>query len=166
MKLYLAVIAVSLFTSTMYCQGMVSAEDKALLDQLRYDHSFFEVDRDESEWLYETNTPKWTLYRAFHEKTPTTVKVRLRKRAGWEGQYTITWFTVASGKATIVEAYFGDPSGSDELQSVRTYTPDKLVLGTYDRHWKCVPTTRFGDSKTAELCLLYNVPAGTTMKVF
>jgi hypothetical protein len=34
------------------------------------------------------------LYRAFHEKAPTTVKVFLRRRAGWEGQFTMTWFTV------------------------------------------------------------------------
>jgi hypothetical protein len=166
MKLYVTVMAIALFAAPAYCQGTVSAEDKALLDKLRHDRSFFEVDREGSEWLDQTNTPKWTLYRAFHEQTPNTVKVLLRKRAGWEGQFTMTWFTVTSGKATIVEAYFGDSSGSDELQSVRSYTPNKLVLGTYDKNRKCLPTTRFGNSKTEELCLLYNVPSGTTLKVF
>jgi hypothetical protein len=166
MKLYRVLIAVVLFCPMAYSQSTVSAEDKALLDKLTHDHSFFEVDRDESRWLDETNAPKWTLYRAFHEKAPTTVKVFLRRRAGWEGQFTMTWFTVTSGKATIVEAYFGDSSGSGELQSVRTYTANTLVLGTYDKNWTCVPTTRFGNSKTEELCLLYNVPSQPTMKVF
>ena len=144
----------------------MSPEDKALLDKLQKDHSFFEVDRDNEKWLDRINNSKCALYQAFQEKSSTTVKVFLRRRAGWEGQFTMTWFTVASGKATIVEAYFGDPSGSDELQSVRTFTPDKLVLGTYDKNWKCVPTTYFGSSKTAEQCLLYSVPSEVTMKVF
>jgi hypothetical protein len=166
MKLYRLLTTVLALALTVYSQGTVSPEDKALLDKLTHDHSFFEIDREAAEWLDETNNPKWALYRAFHEQSPNTVKVFLRRRAGWEGQFTMTWFTVASGKATIVEAYFGDPSGSGELQSVRTYTPDKLVLGTYDKHWKCVPTTRFGNSKTEELCLLYNGPSQPTMKVF
>jgi len=172
MKLLRLTIALALFGITAYPQETlwrhdpIPPDDKALLDKLQKDHSFFEVDRDEEKWLDRINNSKWALYRAFHEKSPTTVKVFLRRSAGWEGQVTKTWFTVASGKATIIEAYFGDPSGSSELQSVRQYKPDKLVLGTYDKNWKCVPTTRFGNSKTAELCLLYNVPSSVTMSVF
>lgn len=166
MKLLQLVIAIVLFAPTAYSQGTVSPDDKALLDRLQRDHSFFAVDRDTEEWLDRINNSKWGLYRAFQEKSPTTVKVFLRRRAGWEGQFTMTWFSVVSGKATIVEAYFGDESGSGELQSIRQYTPDKLVLGHYDTNWKCVPTTRFGNSKTEELCLLYNVPSEATMKVF
>jgi len=172
MKLLRLTIAIALFGITVYSQDMlwrhdpIPPEDKALLDKLQRDHSFFEVDLDEEKSLDRTNNSKWALYRAFHEKSPTTVKVFFRQRAGWEGQFTETWFTVASGKATIVEAYFGDPSGSGELQSVRQYIPDKLVLGTYDKDRTCVPTTRFGNSKTKALCLLYNVPSKSTMRVF
>jgi hypothetical protein len=172
MKFLRLTIAIAFVGITVYSQDTlwrhapVLPEDKALLDKLQKDHSFFEVDRDAEKWLDRINNSKWALYRAFKEKSSTPVKVFLRRSAGWEGQFTMTWFTVASGKPTIVEAYFGDPSGSGELQSVRQYSPDKLVLGNYDKDRKCVPTQRFGISKTKELCLLYNVPSGATMKVF
>lgn len=166
MELLRLVLAIGLSAAMVHSQERVSPEDTALLDKLQTDHSFYVVDRENEEWLDRINNSKWSLYRAFHEKLPTTVKVLLRRRAGWEGQFTKTWFTVSAGKATIVEAYFGDASGSSELQRVRLYTPDKLVLGHYDKNWKCVPATRFGNSKTEELCLLYNVPSDPTMKVF
>ena len=166
LKLLKLAIAIVLFASTSYSQGRVSPDDKALLDKLQRDHSFFEVDRGTEKWLDRVNNSKWALYRAFQEKPPTTVKVFQRRRAGREGQFTMTWFTVASGRVTIVEAFFGDPSGSGELQSVSRYTPDRLVLGTYNKDGKCVPTMRFGNSKSKELCLLYKVPSETRMKVF
>ena len=147
-------------------QGVVSLEDKALLDKLSHDKSFTVIDRTTAGYLSTINDPKRALYKSYLEKSPDTLKVFLRTRAGWEGQYTMTWFTVESGSVSIVEAYFGDVSGSGELQYVREYKPEKLILGYFDKNWKCVPLPANGASKIDELCIGYYVPSEPRMKVF
>jgi hypothetical protein len=147
-------------------QGIVSPEDKALLEKLSHDKSFTVVDRVTAEYLSTINDPKRALYKSYLEKAPAIVKVFLRKSAGWEGQYTMTWFTVESGNVSGVEAYFGDPSGSGELQYVRQYKPEKITLGYFDKNWKCIPLPAKGASEIAELCIGYYVPSEPRMKVF
>jgi len=82
-------------------QGVVSLEDKALLDKLSHDESFTVIDRAAAEYLSTINDPKRALYKSYLEKSPVTLKVFLRTSAGWEGQYTMTWFTVESGNVSI-----------------------------------------------------------------
>jgi hypothetical protein len=157
MKLFLLVVTCSILTITVNIQKSISPEDKALLDTLLRDGSYITINRNAAEWMDEINNPKWALYSAFHSKSPKIVKVLKRQQVGLEGQYTLTWFAVDSGRATVVEAYFGDESGSQELQYVRQFQPDKVQLGHFDKKsWKCEPTLRFGNSKTEELCLIYN----------
>jgi hypothetical protein len=166
MKLSLLVLAILFSGLTVYGQDCVSPEDKALLEKLSRDRSFTVIDRDGPGWLDRINGPKRTLYQAYVEKSLGIVKVFKRQRAGWEGQYTMTWFTVLSGKITIVEAYFGDPFGPNELQYVHQYAPDKITLGYFDKSWECVPLPASGIPKTAELCIGYNVSSEPTMKIF
>ncbi|MFL6230878.1 MAG: hypothetical protein ACJ741_19050 [Pyrinomonadaceae bacterium] len=151
---------------TAFAQASVSPEEKALLEKLSHDNSFIVIDRDAEEYVSAINAPKQKLYTAYLEKSPGIVKVFIRARAGWEGQYTMTWFTVDHGKVRIVEAYFGDPSGSGELQYVREYMPEEIRLGYYDKNWKCAPLVGSKISRSAELCIGYKVPSKEREKIF
>jgi len=163
----LALLATLLACSLMsLAQASVSPEEKALLEKLSRDYSFTAIDRDATEYLSTINSPKQKLYTAYLEKSSEIVKVFKKARAGWEGQYTMIWFTVDHGKVNIVEAYFGDPSGSGELQYVREYKPQEIRLGYYDKDWKCVPLSRNKVPSSKELCIGYKVPSEQEEKIF
>jgi hypothetical protein len=151
---------------TVFAQDPVSPEDKALLEKLSHDNSYIVIDRDKAKYVTEINSPKHKLYTAYLEKSPDIVKVFKRERAGWEGQYTMTWFTVESGKVKIVEAYFGDPSASGELQYVRVYTPKELMLGYLDKDGKFTPLLFGETTKNKELVIGYQIPSEERTKVF
>ena len=148
---------------TVFAQDPVASEDKALLEQLSRDKSFTVMD---SEYLDTLNAQIEKLYLAYLKKLPDIVKVFKRERVGWEGQYTMTWFTVDHGKVKIVEAYFGDPSGSGELQYVRVYSPEGLRLGYLDKDRKFSPLL-FGEAtRNKRLVVGYQVPSEERNKVF
>ena len=166
MKLVILLIALLSWGLTTFAQGLVSPEEKALLEQLSHDASFTVIDRDSAEYVSTINSPKQALYRAHLEKSQGVVKVFKKQRAGWEGQYTMTWFTVDHGKVKLVEAYFGDPSGSGELQYVREYNPEEITLGYFDKNRLCVPLPSTNVPRSAELCIGYKVSSESKLKTF
>jgi hypothetical protein len=166
MKLPALIMTILACGLTAFAQDSVSPEDKALLEKLSRDSSYTVIDRDAAEYLSTINSPKQKLFTAYLGKSPDVVKVFKRARAGWEGQYTMTWFTVDHGKVKIVEAYFGDPSGSGELQHVREYMPEEIRLGYYDKNRKCVPLIGNNIPRSEELCIGYKVPSEQREKIF
>jgi hypothetical protein len=166
MKLFALTITILGCCLIAFAQETVSPENKALLDKLSHDSSFTMIDRDSAEYLSTINSPKQKLYAAFLEKSPEIVKVFKKSRAGLEGQYTMTWFTVDHGKVKIVEAYFGDPSGSKELQYVHQYAPEEIRLGYYDKNRGCAPLPNNKIPRTGELCIGYKVPSEQVEKIF
>ena len=78
------------------------------IHQLSHDYSFTII--PEAADFEVLHTHKRELYLAYLEKSPGVVKRCKRDHVGWEGQSTMTWFTVDHGKVKIVEAYNGDPS--------------------------------------------------------
>lgn len=163
MKQLIRIATLFVCSITAFAQDPVSLEDKALLEQLSHDSSFTVMN---SEYLDTLNAQIQKLYTAYLRKSPDIIKVFKRKRVGWEGQYTMTWFTVEHGKVKIVEAYFGDPSASGELQYVRVYTPKKLRLGYLDKDRKFIPLLVGDDTRYKELVIGYQVPSEQGTKVF
>jgi len=147
-------------------QSGVSLEDRALLEKLKIDKSFTTIDRNSAEWLSTINIPKQEIYKAYLTKSSEIIKVFIRQSAGWEGQYTMTWCTVTGGRVTIVEAYFGDISGSGELQYVRQYQPEEISVGYFEKNRKCVDFPSAKVPLSAELCISYKVPSEPKVKVF
>src|SRR5438046_2754882 len=115
MKRIALIVALAMCHPTAFGQVHVSADETALLERLSRDTSFIVLNR-ETYSLARLNGQKLSLYEAYSKKSATTVKVYAEMPAGWEGQYTRAWFTVTSGNVTIVEAYYGDPAASGELQ--------------------------------------------------
>ena len=154
--------------NTFYSEvDVVAKKETALVETLLQDRSFTVVNRESAEWLSTINQPKEAIYKAYVSRSPETLKVLFRQRAGWEGQYTMVWCTVAGGKIAIVEAYFGDPSGSGELQYVRQYEPEEITLGYFNKDRKCEPfPSEITSSPTRELCISYKVPSETKSRVF
>ena len=149
----------------LFAQPRVTPEEKALLEQMSHDSSFTVINR-ERDHLAAMNAHKQKLFEAYLKKSPETIKVFKEERVGWEGQYTKTWFMVDHGKVKIIEAYFGDPSGSGKLQYVRTYTPEEIKLGYLDKAWKFVPLTDNQIPKNKELAIGYQVASELGMKRF
>lgn len=135
----------------------VSVEEKNLLETMTQDKSFAFLDLDKVKYISEVNAPKQKLYSAYLNKSSDTVKVLKKARAGWEGQYTLTWFAVEQGKIKIVEAFFGDSSASGELQYVREYIPEKIALGYYDKNQQCISSADEKLLKKEKLCIIYKV---------
>ena len=167
MKLLVLTIAILTYGLTAAAQGSVSLEEKALLERLSRDNSFTFIDRLSSDgYLPEINVPKQKLYKAYLEKSAEVVKVSKKATAGWEGQYTMTWFAVDHGKVRIVEAYFGDPSGSGELQYLREYVPEVITIGHYAKDWQCEPLKDRKIREYQELCISYKVSSEQREKIF
>ena len=164
MKLIVFLIIFSTFLSGP--QSGPTQQDKARLAELMNDDSFTMVDREVTEWLSAINKPKQKIYDAYLTKSLAIVKVRFRQRAGWEGQYTIVWCTVAAGKVEIVEAYFGDESGSGELKYIRQHQPEEIRLGQFLDSRKCVPFEPKREKSSIELCVSYKVEKDSKWKAF
>ena len=154
--------------NTFYSEvDVIAKKETSLIDRLMQDRSFTVVNRDSAESLTTVNGPKEAIYKAYVSRSPETVKVLFRQSAGWEGQYIMIWCTVAGGKITIVEAYFGDPSGSRDLKYVRQYEAVEIALGYFDKDRRCEPLpSNTKRSPNSELCVSYKVPNDTTSRVF
>lgn len=137
------IISIAIFLlccASAFAQGRIDPEDKVLFEQLSRDDSFKVITRNfKPVDLAASNAYKQQLYTAYLKQTPTVVKIFKRMQAGVEGQYTMTYFIVDHGKVKIVEAYFGDPSGSKELQYIQVFTPEKIKLGYLDKDWEFKP---------------------------
>lgn len=166
MKSIVIILIILIGSLSAYSQELVSSEEKALLETMTKDKSFAVLDRKKVEYLSEINSPKQNIYNAYLKKSSDTVKVLKKASAGWEGQYTWTWFVVEQGKIRIVEAFFGDSSASGELQYVREYMPKEIRLGYYDKNRQCVSSTDEKLLKREELCLAYKIPAVEKEKIF
>ena len=163
MKLLLTIALLLACCVNVLAQDPVSPQERGLLERLSHDSSFTVMD---SEYLDPLNAQIREIYMAYLNKSPATIKVFKRERVGWEGQYTMTWFTVNHGKVTIVEAYFGDPSGSGELQYVRVYDPEVLKLGYVDKDRKFT-LLLFGEAtRNKQLAIGYRVGSEQRTKVF
>jgi hypothetical protein len=141
-----------------FAQERIDPEDKALFEQLSNDSTFKIIQRRFKPIdLAASNAYKQELYMASLNKTPNIVKIFKREQVGREGQYTKTYFIVDHGKAKIVEAYFGDPSGSNKLRYIHVYAPEELKLGYLDKDWKFIPLSNGEVPKDKELFIGYRV---------
>ena len=98
MKSILLIVMVLAGCLSAYSQISISLEDKALLTKMLQDKSFTLLDRNSAEYLFEINSLKQNLYKAYLAKSPDAVKILKKSKAGYEGQYLMTWFSVEQGK--------------------------------------------------------------------
>jgi hypothetical protein len=156
------------------CQrAMISAEENALLDRVYYDKSFTTLDRRSGD-VADRNSLIQKAYRSYAEKSSEVIKIVKREQAGFEGQYVISWLNIDHGKVDIIEDYFGDPSGSKELQWVHEYKPDEIWLGTLvqervDTGLKFVPLKDLDKAsavKQKDLYIGFKSPYGDFIKWF
>jgi hypothetical protein len=150
-----------------FAQERIDPEYKTLFEQLSNDNTFKIIQRNMRPTdLTISNAYKQELYMAYLNKTPNILKVFKREQVGLEGQYTKTYFIVDHGKVKIVEAYFGDPSGSKELQYIHVYTPEEIKLGYLDKDWKFIPLSDSEIPKDKELFIGYFVASGRETRRF
>ena len=151
----------------VFAQDNIEAKDKALLEELSNDKTFKSILSNlKTADLKASNTYKQQLNMAYLKKTPNIVKVFKREQAGLEGQFTETYFIVDHGKVKIVEAYFGDPFGSDRLRRIHIYTPEEIKLGYIDKDYKFIPITDSEIPKDKELFIGYFVQEGQEPRRF
>jgi hypothetical protein len=151
----------------MVAQERINPADKALLEQLSRDGSFKAIERNfKPVDLSLSNAYKQELYLAYLKKESKIVKVLQKALAGMEGQYTMTYFIVDHGKVKIVEAYFGDETGSEELQHIHVHTPEELKLGHLDKNRKFIPLAGTEINNDEELFIGYLVPPSQRYRWF
>jgi hypothetical protein len=160
MKLNALITIVLIGCSIIVAQERIDPKAKALFEQLSRDSSFKVIERDfKPVDLSLSNAYKQELYVAYLNKASKIVKVFKKALAGMEGQYMMTYFIVDHGKVKIVEAYFGDETGSKELQYVHVHTPEEIKLGRLDKVRKFVPLLGSEIHDDEELFIGYSVPS-------
>jgi hypothetical protein len=139
-----------------FAQDSISPNDRALLEQLSKDDSVKGA----------SNDVKLKLFAAYVNKSAGVIKARKTDIAGREGQRLVTYFIVDHGELKVIEALFGDPSGSQRLRYIRTYIPDDLTVGYRDNLQRFVPLV--GDDVPADkrLELSYHIPGRLGRRTF
>lgn len=166
MKKFSIIAALIVFSLISFAQENIKPEDKSLFNQLSKDKTFKPIRLNNPLYLNLNNIFKQELYNAFLNKTSGSIKVFKNEQVGMEGQYTMTYFTVNNSKVKIVEAYFGDPSGSKELKFIHVYTPETIQLGYLDKDWHFVTVSNGEISKDKELFIGYFVNSEQKIRRF
>lgn len=111
-----------------------SQEEKDLLSKTEQEGPYEEIklSRVDSASIIKSNFVKREIFECYFKKSSKIIKVYQKMQVGIEGQYTRTFFTMDSGKARIVEAYYGHIDGG--LVAVKEYMPAEIQMGYID--WK------------------------------
>src|SRR5205823_6541111 len=83
--------------------------------------------------IKDSNELKLSLIKSFLSKSPYEHKIMSINQVGYKEIFTETFITIKEGMPEITIAYYGDYTGSNELQQIQIISPTILKLGFYKK---------------------------------